>query len=277
MQCREVRDLLDSFLGQELMVETNHELMRHLETCPDCRAELDARRQLRTVLRRAFTSTPALQPRSRFSADALARARTAQTRRTPWSQLATWGTVAASALLVASAALFVFEHRAGAIARDAVGDHRNCAIKFALAERPIPLGEAATRFDPIYSRLQDTPPDEMVTAAGPLRVVDRHSCVFAGRRFGHVVLRLDGSLVSVLLTHSAESVTPGSNAAAPAPSWLPRIGGLQVGSFAVPGHLVFIVSDLPEDQFRTVARALTPPLSSRLAILLHGIPAMIGD
>jgi anti-sigma factor RsiW len=69
MQCREVCDLLDSFLGQELMVETNHELMRHLETCPDCRGELEARRQLRTVLRRAFTNTDALHPRPNFAAD----------------------------------------------------------------------------------------------------------------------------------------------------------------------------------------------------------------
>ena len=40
MQCREVRELADSFLSEQLLVETNHEIVRHLETCPDCRADI---------------------------------------------------------------------------------------------------------------------------------------------------------------------------------------------------------------------------------------------
>ena len=43
MQCREVRELADSFLSEQLLVETNHEIVRHLETCPDCRADIAAR------------------------------------------------------------------------------------------------------------------------------------------------------------------------------------------------------------------------------------------
>ena len=81
MQCREVRDLLDSFLGQELLVETNHELMRHLEGCPDCRAELDSRRQLRTALQRAFANAELLKPREGLATDVLARVRSSQTAR----------------------------------------------------------------------------------------------------------------------------------------------------------------------------------------------------
>ena len=40
MECRDVREMADSFLGEELLTETNHEILRHLETCPVCRAEL---------------------------------------------------------------------------------------------------------------------------------------------------------------------------------------------------------------------------------------------
>ena len=54
MECRDVRELADSFLGEELLTETNHEILRHLETCPVCRADLDARRALRDGVRRAF-------------------------------------------------------------------------------------------------------------------------------------------------------------------------------------------------------------------------------
>jgi anti-sigma factor RsiW len=54
MQCRDVRELADSFLSEQLLVETNHELLRHLETCPDCRADIAVRRAIRDRLRAAF-------------------------------------------------------------------------------------------------------------------------------------------------------------------------------------------------------------------------------
>jgi hypothetical protein len=188
-----------------------------------------------------------------------------------------WGALAASALLITAAGLFVFGDRVATVVRDAVGDHRNCAIKFALVERPVPLAEAAVRYDPIYSRLRDTPPDEFVTAVGPLRVVDRHSCVFAVRRFGHVVLRLEGHLVSLLVTRDEQPSTRRSSASTGPPSWLPRVDGQQVASFPTPGHIVFVVSDLPEDQFRGVAQALTVPMSTRLAVFFRHIPSGMGD
>jgi hypothetical protein len=54
MNCRDVREIADSFLCEELLTETNHEILRHLETCPLCRTEIDARRRLRGALRDAF-------------------------------------------------------------------------------------------------------------------------------------------------------------------------------------------------------------------------------
>jgi hypothetical protein len=274
MQCREACDLLDSFLGQELMVETNHELMRHLEACPDCRGELEARRQLRAVLRRAFSNADALKPMSGFASEALAQIRTAQPKRGTWPSVWTWGAMAASVLLAISAGLFIFGNHVTAIVGEAVGDHRNCAVKFALAQRPIPLAEAAARYDPVYARLEDTPPNELVTAAGPLRVVDRHSCVFSGRRFGHVVLQFEGHLVSLLVTSSEASLDLRTSPRSP--SWLPRVEGQNVASFPTPGHTVFIVSDLQDEQFRTVAEALMLPVSSRLAWLFRN-PSGVGD
>jgi hypothetical protein len=47
MECRDVRELADSFLGEELLTETNHEILRHLDTCPVCRADLAGRRAVR--------------------------------------------------------------------------------------------------------------------------------------------------------------------------------------------------------------------------------------
>src|SRR5204862_6237408 len=53
MDCRDVRDLADSFLADELLTETNHEMLRHLAGCQSCRSELAERRSLRDGVRRA--------------------------------------------------------------------------------------------------------------------------------------------------------------------------------------------------------------------------------
>ena len=37
MTCRDVREAADSFLCDELLTETNHDILQHLDTCPSCR------------------------------------------------------------------------------------------------------------------------------------------------------------------------------------------------------------------------------------------------
>src|SRR5437867_4112445 len=53
LDCRNLKDLLDSYLSDELSVETNHAVLRHVEQCPACRTEMAARRDLRETMRRA--------------------------------------------------------------------------------------------------------------------------------------------------------------------------------------------------------------------------------
>ena len=66
MECRNVRELADSFLAEELLTETNHDILRHLEGCPVCRADLAARRALREGVRGAFHRSTDLAPSREF-------------------------------------------------------------------------------------------------------------------------------------------------------------------------------------------------------------------
>ena len=61
--------MLDSYIGDELLVETNHEFLRHLEDCPACRAELAAHRELLSQMRSAFKSAPEMQINPNFAAN----------------------------------------------------------------------------------------------------------------------------------------------------------------------------------------------------------------
>ena len=68
MTCRDVREWADSFLCEELLTETNHDILRHLDGCPSCRTDIDARRRLRGALYvPAFHRAPDLQPSSDFA------------------------------------------------------------------------------------------------------------------------------------------------------------------------------------------------------------------
>lgn len=277
MQCRELRELLDSYLAEELLVETNHEVLRHLEGCGECRAELEARTRLRAGLRNAFARSAALEMRPAFRGDVVARLRAGAPpavrppRRLPFG----WLALAASLVLITAAAVYLFRgERPSALAVQAAGDHQNCAVKFRLAERPISLEKAAA-FDPALARMETVPPDDVPTPAGLLHVAERHSCVFDSRRFGHVVLKIDGHLVSLLMTADA-----GASEDIPARDhelvWLPPVNGMSIASLHVPGHMVFVVSDLPDAPFRQVAGELANPAST-LGALLGEMSAAFAD
>jgi anti-sigma factor RsiW len=265
MQCREVRDLADSFLSEQLLVETNHEVLRHLENCPDCRAELEARRALRTAIQRAFLNADALRVREDFARDIGTGLRSVSRGA---GRLSRRHAVAAAAVmaLAAGAGLFLRPEDLDAIALDAVGDHRNCAVRFRLPEKPIPLEEAETRYAAWYRRLRDTPPAELALSAGPVRVVERHACVFNGRRFAHVVLQFQGQIVSLLVTedrHWLPNLTGGEGQ--PHLVSQPVADGFSVMSFSTSRHRVSFVSNLGEAELREVAEGLASPVARRLA------------
>lgn len=270
MQCREVRDLIGSFVSEQLLVETNHEVLRHLESCPECRAEVDSQRKLRTAIHRAFMNTEALRISDHFRDSALSRVREGARNKTPRRIMRRWAVgVAAAAVLVIAVGLGLFlrTRAINSIARDAIGDHRNCAVEFRLPEKPIPLEDAAARYDSSYRLLQDVPTDDWNTPIGPMHVVDRHSCVFHGRRFAHIVFQFQGQMVSLLVTRKDGKPIELGNGADNALHLVarPSEDGFQVVSFEIPGHIVFLVGSLDEPQLQQVAQSLSVPLYNRFA------------
>lgn len=264
MDCRDVREMADSFLSEELLTETNHEILRHLAGCNACRAEVETRRRVRASLRAAFARAPALQARPELASELRARLRAAgSTRRKTVSR---WLGLAAALLLAAVAAPWAARHwgeSVDAIASAAVGDHRNCAVKFRLAEIPISLEEAARRYDESFRVLERVPGDDVPLPGGTARVVERHSCIFRGRRFAHVVLRYRGELVSVLVTSN-----DGPADRAPALDSLPvheqHIDGLGVASVRTARHTVAVVANFGGQELAQLGEALAVPVARQL-------------
>jgi len=265
MTCRDVRELGDSFLGDELLAETNHELLRHLETCPSCRQDFDGRRRLRAGLQRSFEHAGDLQPRPEFINQLTATLRDAAlSEDRPPAVPSRWVALAAGVVLAAGLAAMAYVDRTlsptDALARDAIGDHRNCALNYRLVKKPVPLEDAAQRFDSAYRLLLDAPEDDVQTPGGPVRVVERHSCAYRERRFGHVIMQYRGRVVSLLMTADAADVDI---------DVVPRVIGpttsrLSVVSVTGSGHAVLLVSDLGRPELTQLSRIVSLPLVQRL-------------
>ncbi len=253
MHCPEVVDLLDSFLDDQLLVETNHEILRHLADCRRCRSELDDRRRVRLALRGAFDRSLELAPSPDFLAAIADRTRSAgAARHAARGRRAALAVAAALLLIVGSLAggRWISARRTVTLARAAVGDHRNCALQFRLSEQPISLEEAAQRFDPVYRRFVSVSPTD-----SRVKVVARHSCVFQGRRFAHLVLSYGDQLVSVLVL-----VDTSSQALA-----LTSLDGERVLAFRAGRFTAFVVSALADGDLRAVATTMQLPLTRALA------------
>jgi hypothetical protein len=139
------------------------------------------------------------------------------------------------------------------LAREAAGDHQYCAVKFSLAERPITLEDAGTRYGAPYAALATF---ESPVVDAPLQLLERHACVYQGRRFGHVVFRYRGALTSLLVTDGPPPSAPELEAVEARAA----VASLPAGRF-----VGFVVADLDREHVLRLARALEAPLSQHLA------------
>lgn len=258
MECREVRQLAEAFVSEQLLVETTHAIVAHLERCPACRADVAGLRRLKAAGQSAFANTPDLAPRPEFLS--LLTVRLQQARGKHPSAWTGWLAMAASLMLVAGLGFGVREwsmSNLSTLLHAAVGDHRFCALDFKLSERPITLEEAARRFDAVNRRLENIEPSTTTLSGGPLRILERHSCVFDGRRFAHIVLGYQGQAVSLLVT--------ADDGMWAMPASLPVTDGFHATALRGSGHVAFVVSALGDDAVHEVAAAMAGPVAQALA------------
>src|SRR5262245_7106943 len=282
MDCRNFKEMVESFLSGELLVETNHSVLRHVELCSACRAELAARRQLRDWLRSACL-------KETMSADGYARLHErlrAEARRGGMSgvKMASIFTLLSSMRLrlAAGAAIIALviggayslshlsQHAAYAaelsstLISQAAGDHDHCAAQFADQGRPEAMDEAVTKYDPAYADL-----DKIAEAgAQGMELHAAHICSFEGRNFAHLVYTRGRELISLMVTErDARAMRQG---AAPPDDGL-RAGLQQalrdrytVSAYQTAQHVVLVVSSLPVAENRALAERVAVPICERL-------------
>ncbi len=282
MNCTELTRLIDSFMGDELLVETNHEVHAHLESCPDCRARMAERREFSIRLQRSLRTQNEAVIDTVFASKLSRELQDIATRPSLWQRTfsmvlrpAFIGSFAAVALLAigsivwmtiggrdsvtASRVLASFTE----LAAIATGDHENCAVKFNLKEVPISLDEAAQKFGTYNKDLDKTVIAAIANGSGNKAIagsefLESHSCMFEGRRFAHVVVMKNDEMVSMLVTDTDLPLSNGELIAATGGSAAKSVG------FVVGHHAVFFVSKLSESDNFAFAKSLAPAIRSHL-------------
>jgi len=171
MNCKDFREIIDSYLSDELLTETNHGILRHLEDCPVCRDEIEARRAVRSHLRSAIRNESQYLIDEKFAGDLCANLRGSlttkpTTRRSFYSNNRSWMAVAASLLIVISVGM-VYLNQSGSISTSevaqesisipnlpathivniALGDHEYCAVQHGSSkDHPVSLVKEAVEY-----------------------------------------------------------------------------------------------------------------------------------
>lgn len=272
MQCSDFREIADSYLSDELLIETNHEVIRHLESCAECRAELAARRELRYELQTKFNQSAELRVPDGFADSLRTSLREQALHRSGMviPRIAYVGIAATVLIAIGLGLMAVQRWRAGqreltawaSLAQNATGDHRECALEHKLKETIITLDEAGRVYDRAYAKLADQTSLQASLPPGA-QLLDAHSCAFAGRRFAHLVVKYHDQMASILIARND------ANAKAP----LPRPGDIpaaftsdsyQVAAFQTTSHAIFVVSSLNETDNMTLARSVSPLLEKEI-------------
>jgi anti-sigma factor RsiW len=231
---------MDSYLSEELSVETNHSVLRHVAECRDCAAELKRRRRLRALLSETLDlAVDADRARARIT-HAVDREQRSSKRVAPL------GAIAATLVAAVAVAYWAGNRVDAAAYDDSAEDHIACALTY-------PEG---TAYDPDRAAQNLASPFEHIADAvglshGVYHVIDAHMCPYKGRNYAHVVIRGDRQTLSLFAERAERGALPDTPATVLAGDTLDvhtttRLG-YRISAVATRDHRLFLVSERPTD------------------------------
>ncbi len=269
MKCREFREISESYLSDELLVETHHQVNHHLEHCSECRTDFASRRALRRRVSSAAVNAAEFQIDPSFAEGLKSRLREDALGAGFWAKFSTGRRVLipiVASLLIAFGFGSYYLNSSGVdgitvkdtvsnglaeLAHFASGNHKDCALeKLARWERmsETDYPEKAAYSEKILAPLKEQYSDSV-------EMLSVHDCEFRGKEFTHVVIRNGRNIVSVFFDKT--DVVAESRGGVPGPITSEIEDGLQVASFAQDKRAVFVVSDLSETENINMARVLS--------------------
>ena len=260
LHCQQARPLLDSYLTNELQVETLHAVNAHLAQCGACRAALASRERARAAVNTAVRS---LVPDPDFAAlvrDTV-RAEASHRRRS----VMPWIAIAAALALISAIAWQWRADTALILARLSLGkgDHVFCARGGFYPDVPPTPAEMREQVGAPYVKLVDA----VIGQAKGYVVREGHLCQWQDREFVHFILERNKKLVSIMLTRKQrpdENFPRHSLLAAMRAEGIPVYttddDGMAIAGLDAGQHLAFAVSENGRDESVRLLAAIGPSL-----------------
>lgn len=273
--CERTRKYIDSYVSNELLVETNHEVLRHIENCSSCSAQVEARTQLRSQLRSAVKSQPVPPELQVHIREQLAQAHSQR-----WMSMTRWAVAAAATILVFAGAWSSWSRERlpaiadrpaqnayiqkisasmAAVLRVGLGDHIHCAVFRKYPKTPPAVDVMEEKLGPTFKGLL---PVVRASVPAGYNIVMAHQCTYNNRKFVHLTLEKNGSLVSLVIARkqSGDSLEGLSVSGDPAgvPLFESKAERYRVAGFDAGLFLAYVVSDLRGTENLQVAGDLAP-------------------
>jgi anti-sigma factor RsiW len=272
--CQDIRELLDPYLDNELLVETSQSVLDHLGLCPDCAAESERRIELRRLLKTALK----LEDDDGRDSENISRRgiETAleEERRPRRTAKILWGALAASLILALGLTYWRIGNTSkpvnpsaikmpinmpasppqvliSAADRDAVENHQVCALSYP-PDWTFDRQRIARNLTPGFAPLVDA----FGRNHAAYKLIEGHICSYQQKQYAHLIFRGNGHTVSVF-------IEPDDSSGKPKPSH-PReidqasLTAYQVASVDTGRHRISVVSDLPSVENLALAKQLVP-------------------
>ena len=269
--CQHIREMLDLYLDNELLVETNQSVLDHLSFCRDCAAESERRIELRRSLKEALTLED-----DESESESLSRRRVQMAldreRMPRISAKIRWSALAAS--LIVALALGLAYWRNGniskpanssavntpsseptvliaAVDRDAVENHEVCALSYPpdwTFDQQRVARDLTPRFAPLIHAVD--------RHAASYKLIEGHICSYEQKKYAHLIFRGQGHTVSVFIEPDEPPGDPKSSR--PLQIAQASYKAYQVASVDTGIHRIFVVSDLPSGENLVLANQLFP-------------------
>jgi anti-sigma factor RsiW len=279
--CQSIRELLDPYLDNELMVETSQSVVDHLGLCPDCAAESERRIELRRSLKTAFV----LEDDNHRDSENISRRRIelalAQERRSRRTAKIVWAALAAGLILALGLAYWRIGPTSKPVNpkvvnllpstpqaliadadRDAVENHQVCALSYP-PDWTFDRQRVARDLTPDFAPLVDA----VGRNHSAYQLIEGHICSYQQKKYTHLIFRGNGHTVSVFIEPDEPSVNP--KPSHPREIDQASLTAYQVASVDTGHHRISVVSDLPSSENLALAKQLVPATLSFIQKLEH--------
>ena len=268
--CQDIRELLDPYLDNELLVETTQSVLDHLSLCPDCTAESERRIELRRLFKTALTLKDENDPDSENISRRRIFTALEQERRPRMRAKIVWGTLAASLILALGLTYWRIGNTSKPVNpsainvpasppqvviadadRDAVENHQVCALsyppKWAFDRQRI-AHDLTPGFAPLV--------DAIGRDHAAYDLIEGHICSYQQKQYAHLIFRGNGHTVSVFIERDNSSGNP--KPSHPREIDQASFTAYQVASVDTGRHRISVVSDLPSVENLALAKQLVP-------------------